>query len=94
MSDFGSLIEVHRLDGQNMEVQDRKQLEQAIQIIQATDKYEDVNGKPFSFVGWAMPSMFILPSQTGQRFMQVLCQNLRLNSDFFYGRALKTQKWI
>jgi RTX calcium-binding nonapeptide repeat (4 copies)/von Willebrand factor type A domain len=45
-------------------------------------------------VGWALPSMFILPSQTGQRFMQVLCQNLRLNSDFFYGRALKTQKWI
>jgi hypothetical protein len=49
MSDFGSLIEVKSLDGQNIEAQDHIQLEQAIQIIQSTDKHEDVSGEPFSF---------------------------------------------
>ncbi len=49
MSDFGSAIDVKRLDGKNMEEQDRDLLDRAIQKIQSTDTHQDVTGEPVSF---------------------------------------------
>lgn len=49
MSDFGSAIDVQRLDGKNMEEQDRDLLDRAIHNIQSTNTHQDVTGEPFSF---------------------------------------------